>query len=144
MLAGMKMDEYDCMPSSILRHILKSMPAMSSTDNNSRKQTGGVQSGQRSRRPELLPMGLLLPGNLRMIDMKKTFKCSTCGTITKTRANLCNPVELERRVDHCSPSTSDANICEKEKARLEYECGVCGRQTDDSSLVCIPNKVHSV
>ncbi len=88
-------------------------------------------------------MGLLLLGYLRRIVMNKTLECSTCGMITKARNHLCNPVELERRIDHCDPSPSDANMCEEEKGRLEYECGICGRQTEDASIVCIPNKVHT-
>jgi hypothetical protein len=76
--------------------------------------------------------------------MKEIFECSSCGIVTEKKKHLCQPVVLEGCGDFCGQPVGQAieSMCDEEKARFEFECGNCGRPSEQADLLCVPNRTH--
>lgn len=76
--------------------------------------------------------------------MKHIFECSTCGIVTENKKHLCHPVALDGQGDYCGQQVGmeAESMCDEEKKRFEFECGNCGRPSEQADLLCVPMKTH--
>jgi len=73
--------------------------------------------------------------------MTGIYECTSCGVVTTSREEICNPREISSRNEYCGEAPAGNSVmCEPMAESLEYECGSCGRPTADPALVCAPEK----
>lgn len=74
--------------------------------------------------------------------MKDLFECGTCGVVTETSEDLCQPLPVGGKEDYCGVAGETAEMCGIMMKTHEYECGTCGRAAESSGLVCNPVKIR--
>ena len=70
--------------------------------------------------------------------MKKTFSCSTCGTISEDQNQLCQPEMMEGNETCLVDLRQTANMCGEIKAQEIYTCESCGRPALEPERLCEP------
>ena len=70
--------------------------------------------------------------------MKKIYECGTCGVVSESRDELCDPELQSGMADYCRTSKDSGRMCDNIEENLTYVCKTCGRLAEQAELVCEP------
>ena len=70
--------------------------------------------------------------------MKKAYECASCGVVSESKKELCDPELQGGMADYCGTSKKSGRMCDNMKERGTYVCNTCGRTATQPELVCKP------